>query len=41
VERGGEEARARQWAAGTPAAAIKAGGLGGAPVFGRRRGGAA
>jgi hypothetical protein len=26
VERGGEEARARRWTAGTPAAAIKAGG---------------
>jgi hypothetical protein len=33
--------RARRWAAGTPAAAIKAGGLGGAPVSGTRRGGAA
>jgi hypothetical protein len=34
VERGGEEARARRWAAGTPAAAIKAGGLGGRPFQG-------
>jgi hypothetical protein len=34
VERGGEEARASRWAAGTPAAAIKAGGLGAKPFQG-------
>jgi hypothetical protein len=31
VERGGEEARARRWAAGTPAAAVKPGGSVGRP----------
>jgi hypothetical protein len=34
VVRGEEEARARRWAAGTPAAAIKAGGLGAQPFQG-------
>jgi hypothetical protein len=39
VERGGEEARARRWTAGTPAAAIKAGGLGGRPFPGEEEAG--